>query len=55
MLYVSADVAEARGARMRFTQNVRRNDPDGDVSAKAPPKWLAWTRAAASRGVFPRL
>jgi tol-pal system-associated acyl-CoA thioesterase len=31
MLYVSADVAETRGARMRFTQNVRRNDPDGDL------------------------
>ena len=31
MLYVSADVAEARGARMRFTQHVRRNDPDGDL------------------------
>ena len=31
MLYVSADVAEARGARMRFAQNVRRNEPDGDV------------------------
>jgi tol-pal system-associated acyl-CoA thioesterase len=31
VLYVSADVAEARGARMRFTQNVRRNDPGGDL------------------------
>ena len=31
MLYVSADVAEARGARMFFTQNVRRNDPAGDL------------------------
>ncbi len=31
MLYVSADVAETRGARMRFTQNVWRNDPDGDL------------------------
>jgi 4-hydroxybenzoyl-CoA thioesterase len=31
MLYVSADVAAARGARMLFTQHVRRNDPDGDV------------------------
>ena len=31
MLYVSADVADARGARMRFTQNVRRNDPNGEV------------------------
>ena len=31
MLYVSAYVAEARGARMRFTQDVRRNDPDGDL------------------------
>jgi acyl-CoA thioesterase FadM len=30
-LYVSAHVAEARGARMHFTQDVRRNDPDGDV------------------------
>ncbi len=31
MLYVSADVAEARGARMRFAQHVRRDAPDGDV------------------------
>jgi len=31
MLYVSADVAEAHGARMRFAQHVRRNGPDGDV------------------------
>jgi acyl-CoA thioester hydrolase len=31
MLYVSADVAEARGARMRFAQDVRRDDPAGDV------------------------
>jgi 4-hydroxybenzoyl-CoA thioesterase len=31
MLYVSADVAEARGARMRFTQNVRRDEPGGDL------------------------
>jgi tol-pal system-associated acyl-CoA thioesterase len=31
MLYVSADVAEARGARMLFAQKVRRNDPAGDL------------------------
>jgi acyl-CoA thioester hydrolase len=31
MLYVSADIADARGARMRFTQSVRRSRPDGDV------------------------
>ena len=31
MLYVSAYVAEMRGARMFFTQDVRRNDPEGDV------------------------
>lgn len=31
MLYVSAHVTDARGARMRFTQNVRRNDPNGNV------------------------
>ena len=31
MLYVAADLAEAHGARMRFTQNVRRNDPEGDL------------------------
>ena len=31
MLYVSADVAEARGARMWFTQRVLRNDPAGDL------------------------
>ena len=31
MLYVSAVVDETRGARMRFTQLVRRNAPDGEV------------------------
>ena len=31
LLYVSADVAEARGARMRFAQHVRRTEPDGDA------------------------
>jgi tol-pal system-associated acyl-CoA thioesterase len=31
MLYVSAYVEEARGARMRFAQHVRRDKPDGDV------------------------
>ena len=31
LLYVSADVAEARGARVRFSQHVRRNDPEGDL------------------------
>jgi len=31
MLYVSAVVGETRGARMRFTQQVRRNAPDGEV------------------------
>ena len=29
--------------------------PTATSFAKAPPKWLAWTRAAASRGVYPRL
>jgi tol-pal system-associated acyl-CoA thioesterase len=31
MLYVSADVAETRGARVRFAQSVRRADPDGEL------------------------
>ena len=31
MLYVSAGVAEARGARMRFAQDVRRDGPAGSV------------------------
>jgi tol-pal system-associated acyl-CoA thioesterase len=31
MLYVSAAVAEARGARIRFTQNVRRTEPKGEL------------------------
>ena len=31
MLYVSADVAEARGARVRFVQQVALNDPGGEV------------------------
>jgi tol-pal system-associated acyl-CoA thioesterase len=31
MLYVSAAVAEARGARLRFTQDVRRTEPKGEL------------------------
>ena len=31
MLYVSATVAEARGARIRFSQNVRRAEPSGEL------------------------
>jgi tol-pal system-associated acyl-CoA thioesterase len=31
MLYVSAVVDETRGARMRFSQQVRRHAPDGEV------------------------
>ncbi len=31
MLYVSAAVAEARGARIRFAQNVRRAEPAGEL------------------------
>ena len=31
LLYVSAAVAEARGARVRFAQRVHLSDPDGEV------------------------
>jgi tol-pal system-associated acyl-CoA thioesterase len=31
MLYVSAAVAEARGARIKFAQNVRRTEPGGEL------------------------
>ena len=31
MLYVSADVADVRGARVRFAQSVRREAPDGEL------------------------
>jgi tol-pal system-associated acyl-CoA thioesterase len=31
LLYVSADVDDARGARMLFKQDVRRNAPDGEL------------------------
>lgn len=31
VLYVSAAVAEARGARMKFRQVVRRAEPDGEI------------------------
>ena len=31
VLYVSATVTEARGARVRFAQDVRRNDAEGEV------------------------
>jgi acyl-CoA thioesterase FadM len=31
VLYVSAAATEARGARVRFAQEVRLNDPEGEV------------------------
>jgi tol-pal system-associated acyl-CoA thioesterase len=31
MVYVSATVAEARGARIKFAQNVRRAEPGGEL------------------------
>jgi tol-pal system-associated acyl-CoA thioesterase len=31
LIYVSAEVAEARGARVRFNQTVRRAKPDGEL------------------------
>ena len=31
MLYVSAAVTHARGARLRFAQNVRLGEPDGEI------------------------
>jgi tol-pal system-associated acyl-CoA thioesterase len=31
LLYVSAEVADARGARVRFTQRVSRAEPGGEV------------------------
>jgi tol-pal system-associated acyl-CoA thioesterase len=31
ILYVSAEVAEMRGARIRFSQSVRRLEPDGEL------------------------
>jgi tol-pal system-associated acyl-CoA thioesterase len=31
MLYVTAAVSAARGARMRFAQNVYRHEPEGDL------------------------
>jgi tol-pal system-associated acyl-CoA thioesterase len=31
MLYVSAAIAEARGARIRFAQDVRRAEPGGEL------------------------
>jgi acyl-CoA thioester hydrolase len=31
MLYVTADVAEIRGARVRFAQDVRRMEPEGEL------------------------
>jgi tol-pal system-associated acyl-CoA thioesterase len=35
MLYVSASVADARGARVRFTQEVRRAEPKGEIVCEA--------------------
>jgi tol-pal system-associated acyl-CoA thioesterase len=31
LLYVSASVAQAHGARIRFAQNVRRSEPAGEI------------------------
>src|SRR5262245_3994734 len=35
MLYVSASVADARGARVRFAQEVRRAEPNGEIVCEA--------------------
>ena len=31
MLYVRASIAEARGARIRFAQDIRRGEPNGEL------------------------
>ena len=31
LLYVRAAIAEARGARIRFVQDIRRGEPDGEL------------------------
>jgi tol-pal system-associated acyl-CoA thioesterase len=50
VLYVSAAVAEARGARVRFVQEVRRNDAEGEVVCEG----LAEVACKDARGGRPR-
>jgi tol-pal system-associated acyl-CoA thioesterase len=53
LLYVSADVTGARGARMRFAQNVRRAEPDGDVVCEGSAEVACMDASAGRPRRFP--
>ena len=53
MLYVSAAVDEARGARMRFAQQVRRNAPDGEVVCEGTAEVACMDASAGRPRRFP--
>ena len=55
MLYVSAAVDEARGARMRFSQQVRRNTPDGEVVCEGAAEVACMDARAGRPRRFPEL
>jgi acyl-CoA thioester hydrolase len=56
MLYVSATVAEARGARIVFTQHVRRAEPAGTVCCEGTAEVACMdARAGRPRRFPPRL
>jgi 4-hydroxybenzoyl-CoA thioesterase len=50
VLYVSAAVDEASGARLRFKQQVRRNQPDGEIACEG----VAEVACMDARGGKPR-
>jgi tol-pal system-associated acyl-CoA thioesterase len=53
MLYVTADVQEARGARMRFVQSIRRAAPDGDLLCDGVAEVACMDAAAGRPRRFP--
>jgi acyl-CoA thioester hydrolase len=54
VLYVTATVDETRGARMRFTQQVHRNDPAGDVIVEGVAEVACMDALAGKPRRFPQ-
>jgi tol-pal system-associated acyl-CoA thioesterase len=55
MLYVSAGVAETRGARVRFAQDVRRDRPDGDLVCEGSAEVACMDARGRPRRIPPAL
>jgi tol-pal system-associated acyl-CoA thioesterase len=53
MLYVTAQVLETRGARMRFAQSIRRGAPDGELICDGLAEVACMDAAAGRPRRFP--